>query len=502
MLEFAGYLRISLVKGDTSAAIPRQKEDVTALATQLGGVVARWYIDELPASNPDIVRPDFERLLVDLEAGLVGGALFYHADRFARLETDAARINSIFMRKAKLVGRSATGGTDLSTPEGRAMFTMQATMGTLEVANIKRRVSRTNLAEAQKGAVPPSPRPFGWEDDRKTVRKSEADLIRTAVKDILQGKKIGEVRREWIDLGMAPKRKKRKNRQEREAPSPFSLSHSTVEQRLVNPRLCGYRVYVPQAERAEMKQRIWLPDHVVYKDGKPVIGDWETIISVDQWDALIAEIQKRKAAHKAKLQKPHNTSITYLLAGIARCGICSHPLRATTYATTSSSYEKYRYRYHCLSIFGGCGGVSRIGPLVDDHVTDVFKAAIRETLGNVSIPEVDDTIHDRRLAEISDEMRDAVERRKAKRISVAASMDIIEELETERAELLGAVRELKAQKVKRRTDMPATLKDWDTMTISMRREALRRDIRAVLIHPAGRGRRAFDPDLIEVVWTE
>lgn len=493
-LEFFGYARMSTIKGDESAGIGRQKHDGDDLAASLGGRIVRWFVDDgVPASNPDIVRPEFEEMLEELAAGKAAGLLFYHADRLARLETDAARINVTFMKNSKLIGRSATGGTDLSTPEGRAMFTMQATMGTLEVSNIKRRVARTNLAEAESGSIPVSPRPFGWEDDRKTIRKEEADLIKQAHKDILEGKTIGEIRREWIELGLESKRQTKRQ-------GTHNLNHSTVEYRLTTPRLCGYRVYVPQEERRELKKKLWLPDLVVYKDGAPVIGEWDAIVTPEQWKAVVAVIQKRKETRAAGLTQPHSTSATYLLAGIARCGICLHPMRATMYTKGTRSYELYKFRYQCLGSEGGCGGVSRIGPLVDDHVEELFLKAQEESLGDVETAEVDDTVHDARLAEIESELEDVRSRRREKRISTKDALDLIEELEQERNQLVAEARSLTAEKVRRSTVTPNLLREWGSKTISMKRDGLRRDIRAVLIHPAGRGRRKFDPELIDIDW--
>lgn len=494
MLELFGYARMSTIKGDESAGIGRQKGDGSDLARVLGGRVSRWFIDDgVPASNPDIERPEFEAMLIELAAGNANGLVFYHADRLARLETDAARINAIFMRNPRLIGRSATGGTDLSTAEGRAMFTIQATIGTLEVANIKRRVARTNLEEAESGSVPVSPRPFGWNEDRKTVRESEAKLIRQAHEDIIGGKTIGEVRREWIDLGLESKRQTKRQ-------GAHNLNHTTVEYRLTNPRLCGYRVYVPQEERRELRQKLWLPDFVVYKDGNPVIGEWDAIVTPDQWKAVVAVIAKRKQVRAEGRTQPHSTSTKYLLSGIARCGICLHPMRATMYAKNSPSYERYKFRYQCLGSEGGCGGVARVGPLVDQHVEKLFLKAQEEDLKGAEPAEVDDTIHDARLAEIKSEVENVRKRRRENRISTASALDLIEELEQEQRTLLAKSRDLTAEKVRRSSQTPNLLREWKDKTISMKRDGLRRDIRAVLIQPAGRGKRKFDPELIDIDW--
>lgn len=141
---------------------------------------------------------------------------------------------------------------------------------------------------------------------------------------------MGEVRKDWIAKGYTPKRTKKSQTSGNE----WELQHSTAEKRLVNPRNCGYMVYVPQETRREAGE-LWLPDHVVYKDGKPVIGDWEAIVSPEEWEACVAAIEQRKAQRRDG-QPKHDTSVKYLLSGIARCGECSFPLHANFYAKPST----------------------------------------------------------------------------------------------------------------------------------------------------------------------
>ncbi|MEU1628700.1 recombinase family protein [Streptomyces sp. NPDC020096] len=506
LIPVGAYARLSEDKAMRSDAaawrevgdqVAEQFKDIDTLASGLGVTVTRRYNDNnTPATDPFIVRGEFEQMLKDLEAGVIRGILFYHSDRLARMDYDAARVNRLFLMNPRLIGRSFSGGVDLSTPEGRSMFVMQATMGGMEVYATKRRVSRTNRKLAEKGHAHGAPRPFGWNDDRATLHPKEAKDLRDAILAIPGGKLVGEVRKEWMAKGYAPKR----NKKSKESGNEWTLQHSTVEMRLVNPRNCGYMVYVPQETRREAGA-LWLPDYVVYKDGEPVMGDWEAVCSPEEWAACVAEIERRKEQNKEG-HPDRDTSAKYLLTGIARCGECSFPLHANFYNKGTSSYEKYRYRYACLSNLGGCGGVTRVGPPIEDLVETAFLDEVRESLGAVVKREdVDETKNDARIAEIDEEISDANQRRKNKRISAGAAMDIIEDLENERATLIKERRQLVAAKVKRRSLEPNLIDDWPTYTISEKRARLRKSIRAVLVHKVGRGKR-FDPAFIEIVWTK
>ncbi|MFD9569706.1 recombinase family protein [Streptomyces sp. NPDC059982] len=465
------------------------------LADSLSWTIVREYNDNnIPASDPLIVRPDFEQMLKDLESGVIEGIVFTHADRVARLEYDAARINRLYTINPKLVGRSVDGGTDLSTVEGRAMFMMQATMGGVEVFNTKRRTSGTNRANAEKGRRHHGRRAFGWNSDG-TLHPEESRLLAAAIRAVPGGLKVGTFRKQLIELGYEPRPDKRR----KAGASKYNLQHTTVESYLVNPAVCGYVAYLPQSERRG-QSKVWMPDHVLYVDGKPVTGTWPTIVTPEEWAACVETIEKRKQDRKNGEQQPHDTSDKYLMSGIARCGKCSFALLANWYSKGTSSYEKYGYRYACLSNLGGCGGITRVGPPIEELVTEVFLAEVRRSLGVVTkAEEIDETKNDERLSEIETEIDEVNARRRERRISVGKALDLIEELEKEQNELRRERRKLQASKVQREAASPDLLKDWEGYSVSEKKQRLRQSIRAVMVHPAGRGKR-FDPELIEIVW--
>ncbi|MFI6120065.1 recombinase family protein [Streptomyces sp. NPDC051064] len=503
MIPVGAYARVSEDKAlranaadwrEIGEQVAEQFKDMDALAAELGVTITRRYNDNnRPAGDPHIVRNDFEALLVDLENGTVRGILFYHSDRLVRQEYDAARINRLFQLNPTYVGRAVAGGTDLSTQEGRSMLTIQATMGGMEVYSTRRRVARKNKGLAERGHIHGGPRPFGWAEDRRTLHDTEAEELRKAVLAIPGGLTVGEIRKQWIDLGYEPTRNKKK-------PGTQTLQHSTVETRLINPRICGYRTYLPQAERRDAK-RPWMPDFVVRKDGKPVMGNWEAIVSPEEWQACVATIEERKRA-RVEGRAAHTTSAKYLLSGIARCGKCSFPLMSNQYSKGTASHERYGYRYACLTTLGGCGGVTRVGPPMEHMVEEAFLLEVRRSLGTVAGQvEINETKHDVRLARIDQEIAEVSERRRAKRISMSTALDLIEELEGERDELNRQRRQLVAAKVRRQNISPSLPEEWKGYSVSQRKIRLRESIRAVMVHPAGRGRR-FDPSLIEVVWIE
>ncbi len=475
----------------TRAGVKRQEVDCRHLADELGAslgmqlVVLRVYDDNnITAADEHITRPDFEQMLKDLESGVIKGFLFYHADRVARLELDAARVTRVFRLNPRYIGRSVTGGTDLSTDEGRGMFVVQAVMGGMEVSATRRRVTRKNRTAAEEGKNHGGKRPFGWEPDRKTLRDWEAELIRKAVRDIPKGKTIGTIRAEWIEAGVTPT-----------AEGKGPVRDQTVLSRITNPRICGYRVYIPAQERREITN-LWRPDHILYVDGEPVIGDWESIVTAEEFNACVATLEGRRGT-----RQNHDYSrlhAKYFLSGIGRCGECG----TKVYGHTQKGEPIHRYL--CLKREGGCGGIKCAGPALDDLVETLFLEATRAALGPVENDDIDDTVYDTRIKQLREEIKEVMARRKPdhpKRISTSTAMDLVAELEAEIADLTYKARALTAEKVKRQQDAPNLLAEWDSYTMDMKRDRLRRDITAVIINRTRRGAR-FDPGRVEIVWAD
>ncbi|HEY3953442.1 MAG TPA: recombinase family protein [Streptosporangiaceae bacterium] len=415
----------------------RQEADCRRLAADLGVIVVRVYDDNnVTAADEHVTRPDFEQLLKDLETGVIQGFLFYHADRVARLELDAARVTRLYRVNPRLIGRSVQGGTDLSTDEGRAMFVMQAIMGGMEVSATRRRVTRRNKDAAAAGKNHGGKRAFGWEADRKTLRGWEAELIARAVQGVPKGKTIGTIRREWIAAGVTPT-----------AEGKGPLRDHTVLTRITNPRICGYRVYLPAQERREAK-KLWLPDHVLYVDGRPVIGDWEPIVEAEEWRVFVATLEERRTRRSDhEFSRLH---AKYLLSGIARCGECGSRLYGKVQTDDTI------HRCLCIKREGGCGGIKRAGPPLDDLVETLFLEATRIALGAVKRDDVDDTIYDARIAQLREEIKDVMARRKPghpRRISTSTAMDLVSELEEEIADLMYQARALTAVKAKGRATL-------------------------------------------------
>lgn len=344
-----------------------QAEDCAKFVTVRGGIYVHTY--EEPDTSaykhrrirlPDgrtvyrVVRPVFDQALEDLKRGCtvsgerLDGLIVYDIDRLTRDPRHLEDCIEVVVHYGRPI-IDVTGSLDLLTDNGRTMARVIVATANKQSADTARRVKRKAAAMQQAGIPGGGFRPFGWQDDRRTLLEREAAAIREAVERILKGTPVPAIAIEWNERGLATSRGHRWLKQ-------------TLLQVLRNPRLCGLRARTVREVRPET-QRESAYHEIVLKTGtsEPVIGLWEPIISVEDWEHLMAVIGDRTIAARG-----HNTR-KFLLSGILRCGhpICGAKLVGGSFTRSGGRHHKYM----CPSkAQGGCGGLSINGVTADDYV--------------------------------------------------------------------------------------------------------------------------------------
>jgi len=79
------YARLSLLReGQEGLAVGRQVQDCRAKAEALGWEVADEYVDEDVSASKSVERPQYSRMLADLESGRIDAVVVYDLDRLTR----------------------------------------------------------------------------------------------------------------------------------------------------------------------------------------------------------------------------------------------------------------------------------------------------------------------------------------------------------------------------------------------------------------------------------
>lgn len=292
------YLRQSYDRHDDGLAVSRQEDDGRALAARLGlDIVATYTDNDISASKRKVQRPGYDALCADYAAGKFDALICWDLDRLTRQPRQLEDwIDAAEEKGLRLV--TTNGEADLSTDGGRMYARIKAAVARGEIERKAARQRRRYQQDAERGVRHWSARPFGYELDG-SLRHEEADAIRRAFHDTLNGKTRAEIAREWNAQGLrGPKDGK-------------LFTAPGVRAQLLSPRNAGLRTH-----RA--------PGGNKHKDGRaPEViskGDWEPIVSEEIWrgvHAMLSSVAPLRTGGR---------EVQSLLSGLATCGVCGQKL--------------------------------------------------------------------------------------------------------------------------------------------------------------------------------
>ncbi|GLP78124.1 serine recombinase [Mycobacterium antarcticum] len=328
------YARISADVEGTGLGVSRQLEDCRKLATDRGWVVGDEYVDNDVSAFSGKRRRDYERMIADLASGARDAVIVYNLDRLHRrpveLEEFVTLCESVGVRDVATV----TADIDLGNDDGLFMARIFAAFAAKESGRKSARVRRKLLQNAEKGLPHGSARPFGYDDDKITVRQDEAAVVREMVERYLAGESLRGLTIWLNDTKVAPA-------------IATSWQTTAVRQILGSGRIAGLREHHGQ-----------------------VIGPavWPAIITPAQRDRVLARMAARTVT---KTRAPR----TYLLSGMLRCGRCGNRLYSQARHTNPTNRVR---RYVCLKgpDHGGCGRLTVVAQPVEDLLTDAVLARL------------------------------------------------------------------------------------------------------------------------------
>lgn len=113
-------------------------------------------------SGKNTNRPDFQRMMADVEKGLVQKIVVYRLDRFSRSLADFSRLWEVLQRHG-VEFVSVNERFDTSTPMGRAMLSIIMVFAQLEREDPPAERVRDNYYQRVKlGSWPGGPAPYGF----------------------------------------------------------------------------------------------------------------------------------------------------------------------------------------------------------------------------------------------------------------------------------------------------------------------------------------------------
>lgn len=456
MTHTAIYVRQSEDKDGLEAAVQRQESACRMYAEAKGWDSPELYADNSISASSGKVRPAFEKLIRDVEAGTITGLVVFHLDRLTRSMNDLTRV--IEAGQAHRANIACVHGVslDLGDPTGVAVAQILTAIASMEVKHKGNRQKAANRQRAEAGKAFWSRRPFGYdrtpEGEVFTV-EAEAELIRTGSESLLGGATLSSVMREWNDAGSRTT-----------AGGKWGVTQ--VRRLMLNPRYAGQRIY----------------------NGEDMgVGEWAAILSPEvhkSLEIMLTDPRRRTA--------PDDLNSKYLLSGIVACYKCGSPLYASPHKAKGRSIMVYR----CLG--GYC--IQRQMEPVDDLISQVVTARLARP-DAASLFVNSDALADLRL-----KATDLRGRRDALAALLAEGLlsptAVREQSAKISRELLQTETAMSAAEginplasVIGALDVPRA---WEALPLASKKQVIR-SLMDVTLLPAGKGTR-FNPEHVKIEW--
>lgn len=480
----AKYRRISQDREGLELGVQRQDEDLDALAARRGLVIVAEYTDnDISASTRSRKRrPDYEQMLADARAGNFDVIIAATSGRLTRRPREFEDLIDLAERHGIEIEYVKSPSFDLRTAAGRRIARTLAAQDAAEAEEIGERVTRAARQRAEMGGNNGGRRAYGFGPvigadpltgkpiiDPYKVVPAEAKEIKRAARQVLAGVPLAQVVRDMNARGVT-------------TVGGRAWASGTLRDMLLSPRLAGLSQY----------------KGVVVAKAK-----WPKIISEAQHHALVALI--RDPSRRTST----GNRASYLCSGIAECPICGGTVNAAG-KKRSTPGGAARAIYRCGTNF--CVGRRR------DWVDNYVEFRILERLAQ---PDAEELLVDREQPD-HEALREEANAIRVRKDGAAAAyargriddrqLEIItaecdeqladierQQVHTSRGPILRPLIEAAAAAGDDlRARMEAVEKVWNGFDLDRHRAVLQ-VLYTVRIHPAGGGRRAFDPTKIELI---
>lgn len=450
MTSAAIYARQSLDRSGEALGVSRQLDQCRELIERNGWTLAETYQDNDISATSGKVRPEWKRLLSDLEAGRHDVLVCWHTDRLYRRLRDLVDLVEVAQRRALKIATVKASDLDLSTPSGRMVAGLLGSVAAYEGEQKAARQVAANRQRAQHGVVLWSRRPFGFARDgaRVAIVEPEAAEIRKAAERVLEGDTLASIVVDLNGRGVTTSLGK-----------PWTVT--AVRRVLLNPRTAGR----------------------VVSNGEDFGPMPHGILSPDVADRVAAVLRD-----PARKQVPPSTQVKYLLSGLARCGRDDDVMFA-------SPMNQGVMVYRCRRCY-----LARRLDLVDEVVMGVLVARLtRSDAAGLLDQDVDTADLRERLQDLR-ERRDGLAELLADGLLTAAAVrvqatSLAAQIDTLELHLQSASGTSPLDTVVNADDVAAAL---DRLDIRELRQVIA-SLMVVRILPAGKGVK-FDPEQVQIEW--
>lgn len=329
------YVRISEDREGAGLGVQRQEADCRQVVTDPNDwTVVEVYIDNDRSAYSGKPRPAYRRLLADAKAGRLDAIVAWHPDRLHRSPVELEEFIDVVERAGLTVQTVRAGVIDLSTPAGRMVARQLGAVARYESEHKsdRQRAKHREIALAG-GNAGGGTRPFGFDEDRVTVRHDEAAAIREAADRVLAGESLVSVCANLNAQGML-------------TPTGRRWQQQPLRRMLMSARISGQREY--QGEIV-------------------AVAVWPAIISPEQTTALRRLLTDPE-------RNVRRVTRSYVLKGLLRCTDCGAVLVARPRADGARCYVCASGKRDARNV--GCGKRRVLAEPVELFVTEAVLARL------------------------------------------------------------------------------------------------------------------------------
>ena len=339
------YTRVSTTMQVDGYSLDAQRDKLRKYADYEDMVVAGEYSDEGFSGKNIQGRPEFQRMLNDIQKGKDGVSyvLVFKLSRFGRNAADV--LNSLQLMQDFGVNLICVeDGIDSSKDAGKLMISVLSAVAEIERENIRTQTMAGREQKAREGKWNGGFAPYGYklENGNLVIAEDEVEVIRIIYdRYIHTNEGVAGVAKYLNRNGFV-----KKLRQNNTIPG---FSRNFVQDVLDNPIYMGKIAY--GRRRTEKKQGTRNEMHVVERSEFPVYdGQHEAIISEEDWYLA----QEKRKINSFKREKVNNPDHAHILSGILRCPCCGKGMYGNI-AKAHGRDKKTRYYYYCKNTITASG---------------------------------------------------------------------------------------------------------------------------------------------------
>jgi site-specific DNA recombinase len=274
-------------------------------------------------SGKDIERPGFQRLMADVEAGLVDVVVVYKVDRLSRSILDFAQVMRTF-GEFNCAFVSVTQHFSTADAMGRLTLNILMSFAEFERDMISER-TRDNIAAARRnGKWTGGPTPFGY--------------------------RVDDLKKLVLDPDAAPLARHVFHRYEKMR-SACLVARELDESSIQRPRMHGDTGGARPWDKNDILRILRNPVYtgLLRSDEGLVVGEHEALVDRERFERV-----QRLLGERRPRATPASRNPAYILRGLIRCGACGAAMTSASTTTKGTCYRYYRCTTRDKRGYGAC----------------------------------------------------------------------------------------------------------------------------------------------------